>query len=228
MKNTFKIYAIIWAVAFAIFNLVTLYPAISAGAEITSSFVFSYVFCLLAFVEQLGCGFFAFKESNLQKVFYNIPIITTSYSALIVMTIASVVLSVLNVPNFVVSAVCAVIALFSVVAVLKADFVGEAVSKIDEKIKEQTFFIKNLTVDAEILVSKASTDGAKSEAKKVFDAIRYSDPKSNPALYQLENEISNKFNAFKYAVEIGNVAEIKADELLVLIEERNKKCKILK
>ena len=155
MKNTFKFYALIWAIGFAIFSLITFLPMVSAeGAEITSSFIIGYIFCSLLFAEQLGCGYFVFKEENLQKVFYNIPIVKTSFSSLVVMIIASVVLSLIGVPNWLVAVICAVIASFSVVSVLKANFVSEEVAKIDEKIKAETFFIKNLTVDAETLISK--------------------------------------------------------------------------
>ncbi|MBR2876550.1 MAG: hypothetical protein IKC01_05385 [Clostridia bacterium] len=229
MKNTFKFYALIWAIGFAIFSLITFLPMVSAeGAEITSSFIIGYIFCSLLFAEQLGCGYFVFKEENLQKVFYNIPIVKTSFSSLVVMIIASVVLSLIGVPNWLVAVICAVIASFSVVSVLKANFVSEEVAKIDEKIKAETFFIKNLTVDAETLISKATTDEAKLEAKKVYEAIRFSDPMSNNALASLESEITIKFKAFENAVVSGIACAETANELLILVEERNKKVKVLK
>lgn len=228
MKNTFKFYALIWAIGFVIFSLITFIPMVSAGVEITFSFIIGYIFCALLFAEQLGCGYFAFKENNLQKVFYNIPIVKTSFSSLVVMIIASVVLSLIGVPNWLVAVICAVIALFSTVSVLKANFVSEEVAKIDEKIKADTFFIKNLTVYAESLISKASTDEAKSEATKVYEAIRYSDPMSNDALASLESEITIKFKAFENAVVSGVACAETANELLILVEERNKKVKVLK
>ena len=228
MKNTFKFYALIWAIGFVIFSLITFIPMVSAGVEITFSFIIGYIFCALLFAEQLGCGYFAFKENNLQKVFYNIPIVKTSFSSLVVMIIASVVLSLIGVPNWLVAIICAVIALFSAVSVLKANFVSEEVAKIDEKIKADTFFIKNLTVDAESLISKASTDEAKVEATKVYEAIRYSDPMSNDALASLESEITIKFKAFENAVVSGIACAETANELLILVEERNKKVKVLK
>lgn len=230
MKKTFKFYALIWAIGFVIFNVVTFLPIVSVeGAKISSSFLVSYIFCALLFVQQLGCGYFAFKQENLQKVFYNIPIIRTSFISLVVMIAVSVVLGLIpGMPNWLTTVICAVIASISVIALLKANFVSEEVSKIDEKLKADTFFVKSLTVDAESLISKAETDEAKAEAKKVYEAIRYSDPMSNDALASLESEITIKFKAFEEAVLSSEALEETSKELLILIEERNKKCKVLK
>ena len=230
MKTSFKIYALIWAIGFAIFNLVAFVPVVSIeGAEISSSYVIATIFCDIMFFAQLGCGYFAFKPENKQKVFYNIPIVTTSLMSLLVTIIVAVVLALIpDVPNWLTALVLAIVTLISVVAILKSHFVAETISKIDDKVKAKTFFIKNLTVDAETLISKASNDEAKAEAKKVYEAIRYSDPMANDALSSLESEITNKFNAFENAVVSGESLEETSKALLVLIEERNNKCKLLK
>lgn len=230
MKTSFKIYALIWAIGFAIFNLVAFVPVVSIeGAEISSSYVIATIFCDIMFFAQLGCGYFAFKPENKQKVFYNIPIVTTSLISLLVTIVVAVVLALIpDVPNWLTALVLAIVTLISVVAILKSHFVAETISKIDDKVKAKTFFIKNLTVDAETLISKASTDEAKAEAKKVYEAIRYSDPMASDALSSLESEITNKFNVFENAVVSGEALEETSKALLVLIEERNNKCKLLK
>lgn len=230
MKRSFKIYALIWAIGFAIFNLVAFVPVVSIeGAEISSSYVIATIFCDIMFFAQLGCGYFAFKPENKQKVFYNIPIVTTSLMSLLVTIVVAVVLALIpDVPNWLTALVLAIVTLISVVAILKSHFVAETISKIDDKVKAKTFFIKNLTVDAETLISKASTDEAKAEAKKVYEAIRYSDPMANDALSSIENEITSKFTAFENAVASGEALEETGKALLILIEERNNKCKLLK
>ncbi len=230
MKTSFKIYALIWAIGFAIFNLVAFVPVVSIeGAEISSSYVIATIFCDIMFFAQLGCGYFAFKPENKQKVFYNIPIVTTSLMSLLVTIVVAVVLALIpDVPNWLTALVLAIVTLISVVAILKSHFVAETISKIDDKVKAKTFFIKNLTVDAETLISKASTDEAKAEAKKVYEAIRYSDPMANDTLSSLESEITNKFNVFENAVVSGESLEETSKALLILIEERNNKCKMLK
>ena len=101
---------------------------------------------------------------------------------------------------------------------------------IDEKIKVQTFFIKSLTVDAEHLMNTSKTTELKALAKKVYEAIRYSDPMSNAVLVEVEEKIQNGFSDFENAVngEDFELASSTADELLSLIDIRNKKCKLLK
>lgn len=230
MKTSFKIYALIWAIGFAIFNLVAFIPVVSIeGAEITSSFVVANIFCDIMFIAQLGCGYFAFKPENKQKMFYNIPLVTTSLVSLFVTIVAAVILALIpDVPNWLTALVLVVITLISVVAILKSHFVAETVAKIDDKVKAKTFFIKNLTVDAETLISKATTEEAKAVANNVYEAIRYSDPMTNDALSSLESEITNKFNAFENAVVSGESLEETSKALLILVEERNQKCKLLK
>lgn len=69
-----------------------------------------------------------------------------------------------------------------------------------------------------------------SEVKKVYEAVRYSDPMSNAVLVEVEEKIQNGFSDFENAVvsEDFELASSTADELLSLIDIRNKKCKELK
>ena len=106
---------------------------------------------------------------------------------------------------------------------------ADIVSEIDDKVKAQTSFIKTLTIDAESLMSRAQNEAAKTATKKVYEAVRYSDPMSNDGLSGIESEISIKFNQFAGAV-TANSEDIDtiAEELVVLITDRNKRCKVTK
>ena len=67
-------------------------------------------------------------------------------------------------------------------------------------------------------------------SKKVYEAIRYSDPMSNDALASVENQISTKLSELSDAVkadDFTSVTEI-AKEVVILIGDRNKKCKEMK
>lgn len=87
-----------------------------------------------------------------------------------------------------------------------------------------------LTADAEGLIARAQNTEIKAECKKVYDAVRYSDPMSNSALLSIENEISIKFTSLTSAVADGDIEEVKkiADEVTVLVGDRNRKCKAVK
>ena len=61
-----------------------------------------YIFITLAFIGQLVCSYFALKAESLQKMFYNIPLITISYTGLIVMLIVgALAMAIPNLPNWV-------------------------------------------------------------------------------------------------------------------------------
>ena len=79
-------------------------------------------------------------------------------------------------------------------------------------------------------MSAAKTPELKAEVKKVYEAIRYSDPMSNAALEEINEQIQNQLSVFADAVkaEDFDLASSYSDELIILIDNRNKKCKLLK
>lgn len=233
MKKYFKYYAISWAIALAVFNVITFtVTAETVGFEdVTASFWIGYVFITIAFIGNLVCSLLFFKEGNENKVFLNLPIITISYSALCAsLVVGAVAMAVSAIPYWVGIIVDVLVLAFYAIAILKASAAADIVSDIDKKIKTQTFFIKSLTVDAETLMTRAKSDEIKAEAKKVYEAIRYSDPMSNEALAGIETKIQNEFNSFDNAVISDDADLVKSitEELVNLIDERNKKCKLLK
>ena len=233
MKKTFNIYAICWAILLVVFNLTAfLIPNEIMGIrKFSSNFWIGYVFITISFIGQLVCAYFAFKQESLKKFFYNVSLITISYSATVLSIVVGILCMILPfVPVWIGAILCLLLLGFSAVSVLKAKAAADIVSEVDEKIKVQTFFIKSLTMDAESLVVKAKSDEIKAELKKVYEAIRYSDPMSNDALTDIETQIKLKFNALSKAVISSNAEETEtmAEDLLVLVNDRNKKCKLLK
>ena len=232
MKKGFRYYAAAWALLFVLFNLLVFVPPRFVGEydKFGGAFWAGYVGITVAFVGQLVCAHFALKAENAQKLFYNLPLVTVSYTGLVLTLVCGGLCMVVpDLPNWVGALVCLLILVFCAVAVIKAAAAAELVAGVDEKVKTQTQFIKNLTVDAENLCARAQGDAAKAACKKVYEAIRYSDPMSTPALADIESQIALKFNALSTAVTNGadNISAL-TDELVVFIMERNKKCKVLK
>ena len=230
MKKAFKYYLIIWAILFAIFNVVV-FSVVANFGKFDTSFWIGYIFIVIEFIGQLICGYFAFKADSLQKTFYNISVLRISYISLITsIVIGSIIMAVHVIPNWVGIVVCTLILGFSAVSVLKASFAVSAVSSIDEKIKQKTAFIKDLTVEIEILIPKAKSSDIREECQTVYEAIRFSDPMSDVALNDVEEKISKYFKEFKDCVEKDDIetAQTLSKELQNLIVERNAKCKRLK
>ena len=232
MKKGFKKYAVCWAILLAVFNVICFVtPKELAGYEkFGGAFWTGYVFITLAFIGQLTCAWIAFKAGNLKKLFYNIPLISISYTGLILTIIfGSVCMAIPDLPNWVGIIVCLLILAFNALAVIKASAAAEIVERVDEKVKAQTQFVKLATVNAQNIMNRAKSDAAKAECKKAYEALRYSDPMTNEALSVEEAKITVKLDGLASAVnaEAANISEI-AEELVLLVEERNNKCKTLK
>ncbi len=232
MNKQFKNYLVVWAVLLVLFNVIAFVSVGWEGQEkYTASFWIGYVFITLAFGGQLACAYKALQEENLTKLFYNISLFKTSYSGLIASFVfGGLCMLISPLPYWVGIILCTIVLALNVFSVMKASVAAEAVTEIDKKVKVQTFFIKSLTVDAETLVARAESEEIKAECKKVYEAVRYSDPMSNDMLASIEGQIAVVFSKLSEAVAEDKTEAAKdlSNELIVLINDRNKKCKLLK
>ncbi len=227
MKKNFKNYLIVWAVLVVIFNVI----CFLTPTEKNGSFWTGYIFIMLSFIGQLACAYVVLKEGDKQKLFYKLPLLTVSFSSLIVSVIVgSLCMAIPNTPNWFGTIVGVVILGFTVIAVVKASAAADIVLSIDEKVKTQTFFIKALLIDVNTLLTKAKDSETQAEIKKVCDAVKYSDPMSSDALASTEAQITLTFNNLSSAVESDDIEAVKklTADILVLIKDRNSKCKLLK
>ena len=227
MNKNFKIYAIIWVIAIITFNIIAfITPTIKA-----SSFWVGYVLITVMFIVQLVCSYSFTKQYTKDKVFLNIPILTISYIALFISIIVGTVFMVITkLPIWIAIIISLIVTAFYLIAIISMKPAIEAIDNTDTKVKTQTFFIKSLTIDAQTLIAKAQNTEIKYLANKIYEAIRYSDPKSSKALTSCESAITLKFKEFEKSVIENNLelAEKISNELIILINDRNQKCKLLK
>ena len=232
MKKSIKFYAPCWAIALAVFNVITFAVPITVNVnKFTPSFWIGYAFITLIFIAQLVCSIVFFKQDSKEKRFLNIPVISLSYTALLVSIIVGAVAMVVRLMPYWVGIILDVlIVAFYAIAIISSKAAADTIENIDKKVKAQTFFIKSLAVDAESLLNQSKSDETKAIAKKVYEAIRYSDPMSNEALSPVEAQITIKFNEFSNAVIEDNksLAEPIGNELIILVNDRNKKCRLSK
>lgn len=233
MKKKFLIYSVCWLILLVLFNVIIFVTPNEIGgvSKFSGGFWVGYGFAIAAFIGQLFCAWLAFKASDNRKFFYNLSLITISYTALILIAVISIVLmAVPQIPAWIAAIVCSIILAFSAISVVKAKAAAETIAAIDEKVKAQTSFIRDLTAEANIVMARAQTPTMKQEAKKVYEALRYSDPVSSAQLSSVESEISVKFEEFAKCVSGNDEAKAKAaaSTLIVLISERANKCKLLK
>lgn len=231
-KHSFRLFAAVWAVMFAVFNLASfVIPPVAGENKYEGSFWFGWALVCVAFLIDLGCGVFTFRANNLQKMFYRLPLVDLGYWATAIITaVGSVIMIVNTIPQWVAGVISFGIIVIYFIAIAKTATAAFIVEEIDEKVKTGTLFIKSLTVDAEGLIAKAKSEDVKAECKKVYEAVRYSDPMSNDALAATESQITLKFSELSAAVGENNLEAVKtaAREVVVLLDDRNKKCKLLK
>ncbi len=93
-------------------------------------------------------------------------------------------------------------------------------------IREQTAFVELLTVKAEALVHNENYAQYKEYTKKVYEALRYSDPLSAAELSEVENRIATYFDGFFGAIKTVSEEDIKfyCNELISALTERNRLC----
>ena len=233
-NNNFKSYALIWIIYLLIFNVVVFFvKPVIPGYTISydSRFWTSWSFIIIAFIINLFCASITFKQDNLKKLFYKVPLITISKTGLIVTLVLGIILMLIpDCPYWISVIVCFTICGLTLITVNKANWSSNIVEDIDKKIENNTSFIKSLTSDAEILLTNAKSEETKNLCKKVYDAIRYSDPMTNNELSSIESQIKTKFDEFSNAIASSDIELVKtcAGEIINLINARNKKCKFNK
>lgn len=234
MKKGFKFYLIAWAILFVIFNVVVIAlpkETTIAGVTYTKLGGLSWITLILfelCFVGHLICTWIALKQNKLSGTFYRLPLIRLSYACIIVTTvIGCVMMAVPNLPSWIPLIVALIIMALYAVAVLKAAAAAHIAEHIDEQIRTNTAFVRDLAVDANALIPRAKSESAKKACKKVYEAVRYSDPMSAETLADVEGRIKTEFDAFTDAVlsDDAEAVSASADVLLALINERNQTCK---
>ena len=230
MSKVSKNYVVIWAAMLALFNLIVfISPGWDGTAKYTGAFWVAYAITTVVFFLHLALTLVAFKdaEGSNERLFLNIPIIRISYISLIVTIIAGT-LCMLNsfLPAWVAAIVMSVLLAVYIISIVKTKIAIEVVEQVVEKVQVSTSFIKEMRVDSSSLVGRASP-ASKDICNKVAEALKYSDPVSNDTCAPVEIEMRAKLDEFATAVKAGEDDKVSAlgNELLDLIEERNKRCK---
>ena len=126
---------------------------------------------------------------------------------------------------------CYAVLAFSIIFLLSAKVVGENASNANIALNVKTSFMRGLADKTQEIVMETKTPETKSLVTKVYDAIRYSDNVSVEETQMDEMRISVGLEDLKCLIQDGaDIEKIqqKVDELLLLIDKRNNKCKALK
>ena len=107
---------------------------------------------------------------------------------------------------------------------ISADAGSNEIERVEAKVQKKVFYIRELQADVELIAAAETDTDTKASLTQLAEKIRFSDPMSNDQLADLESKISTKAAELKTA---ANKMKI-ITELNSLLDERNKKCRIMK
>lgn len=220
-KNSTKGYVIL-GILFALVSII----AFAVPTVKTATFWIAYVFTAAAFAAQIGIWKTALgKEENLKSKFLGFPVVHIGIVYAVIQVIAfAVFMFVPTLPAWSAIVVCSVVAGVSAVCMISADAGRNEIERVEVKVRKKVFYIRELQADIELLADNESDSAVKTALTQVAEKIRFSDPMCNEQLADLENKVSTKVAELKKAASKMEIIT----ELNSLLDERNKKCKILK
>lgn len=220
-KNSTKGYVLL-GILFALVSII----AFAVPTAKTATFWIAYVFNAAAFAAQIGIWKTALgKEGTLKSKFLGFPIVHIGIVYAIIQVIAfAVFLFAPTLPTWSAIVVCPIIVGLSAVCMISADAGRNEIERVEAKVQNKVFYVREMQADIELLADNESDAAVKTALTHLAEKIRFSDPMSNEQLADLENKISIKAAELKTA---SSKLEI-ITELNSLLDERNKKCKILK
>ena len=219
-KNSTKGYVIL-GILFALVSII----AFAVPTAKTTTFWIAYVFTAAAFAAQIVIWNKALGKEELKSKFLGLPVVHIGIVYAIVQTVAfAVFMFVPTLPTWCAIVACSVIVGISAVCMFSADAGRNEIERVEAKVQKKIFYIRELQADIELLADNESDATVKTALTQLAEKIRFSDPMSNEQLADLEKKISTKVAELQAA---ANMMEI-ITELNSLLDERNKKCKILK
>ena len=194
-------------------------------------FFIALAIMLIGYIFSIIATLIGMKKSETTKAtFYGIPFVYSGITTFILITILSAVALKIGLSPIIQVVVAIVIIAVASIRLFGAGVAREIITDKDEEIQQRTQFIKLLSADAQALITDAKSDEAKALAKKVYEAIRFSDPMSSPELAQIEAQIQNEFNSFYSAILSDNTEQAEASSIRIIdmINIRSNRCKALK
>ena len=219
-KNSTKGYVIL-GILFALVSIISF----AVPTAKTATFWVAYVFTAAAFAAQIIIWRTALGKEALKSKFIGFPIVHIGIVYAIIQVIAfAVFLFAPTLPTWSAIVVCSIIAGISAVCMISSDAGCDEIERVEAKVQKKVFYIRELQADIELLADSETNADIKTALTQLAEKIRFSDPMSNEQLADLENKISIKAAELKTTTSKLEIATV----LHSLLDERNKKCKILK
>lgn len=238
MANNFKLTskvlmtAIMLGIGFITYNVVLF--VICGFADHGGSFWVSYVFMLIAFATLTISGYLL-KSRNMQPRDWLLgyPVLKHCTIYIILEFISSILfmgLDYKDCPWGIAFAVQMVLLAVYLVFIISCFLAKEMIEDVQTNVKVRTSKMKLLQVDVEMIAESTNNIDIKEAFVKLAEQVRYSDPMSNDALNDLDDQIAYVVGQAKTSASMNDVDGTLAlcKKASLLINERNKKCKVFK
>lgn len=164
-----------------------------------TSFWINYGFALFAFLIQAFIWEVTLGRNNsLKSKFLGFPIIYVGGAYFCFQMILFVVLALIpNASPLLALAINAIVAGAAIILLAGAEIGKDEVSRIEEKVSRNRFFVDELCLEVEMLARSQSDSEIKKVLEELVEKIRFSDPMSSSLLSAIEEDIRMKVLALK-------------------------------
>jgi hypothetical protein len=219
--------AAIYLIVFGVFNLMVFLIA----NQKNSVFWMSYVFICLAFILQFAGMVLALRSLETETVFMGIPLASISLYYLFAAVFVGVVFMFFQNAPFKLALILQVLvlAIYAVVAIM-ALMARNTVQDINDNVRENVQAIKTLNVNIDVFIPQVSDPTLKKALKKASETVKYSDPMSNDAVSDIEDQIMQTVNGLRINIENNKNEEAiqSCKDIEVLFMQRNSLLKATK
>ena len=225
MKN--KIYL---AIAYGIFFVLYTVLVFSFVEVKTTVFLYSYIFTIVAFLLQAGTFILLYHKKSRRESFLGLPLTIIGFMYLLLQIVASTIFMTipemsLKISNVIQSFILGIYLIVSLVILIAKN----GIHGLERQTNEERLFIKLTEDELLSLCEKTKDDAIKKQISNLCEMIRYSDPVSHPSIILIEQKISQKISLLSADIECNtNDVFEKIEEIISLISEGNRKCKLLK
>lgn len=185
-KKTNGMIGAIYAIVFIVMNLLIFLLV----KEKTAVFWVSYAFFCIAFVVQIASMFLAIRGQDVEAIFFGIPLASLSlyYFFAAVFTAAAFMIFQQAPMKLAIILQILILAIYAVVAIM-ALMSKDIAQDVSDNVRVGVTAIKTMQVDVEMLMEQAKDATLKNSLRKLSETIRYSDPMSNEAVIDIEDQI---------------------------------------
>lgn len=228
MNRNIKLYMIAWIIALVAFNIIAFVLRDEVFIFNKNNFWVDYIAIMLGFIVQAGCSIYYASKSERKQRFLYVPVIVIGYITLLVFfSLAIETIKNQFMPTWLALSIAVAVMAYYLLAVIQSVVAAGKITEIDERIEQQTNFMRSITAESNAL-HKMATPELKKITQEVYDNLRYSNPSSSENVLILEEKLYSDFKTFSEAVKDGNkdLAEKIAKSIKNTTIERNELCKI--